>query len=368
MIDQFLKLVRIDSVSGEEREIADYLAGELKELGMEVFEDHAGVVLGTGTGNLIASWPGRLEVPAFVLVAHMDTVVPGKGVTPVIKGDAIYSSGDTILGADDKAGIAAILYALRRIRKENISHGPIEVVFTVGEEQGLEGSKSLEKDRVKARIGFVLDSSGEVGTLVVQGPVQNQIEVIVNGKAAHAGINPEDGINAIQVASKAIAGMQLGRIDGETTANIGIIQGGNARNIVPERVYIKGEARSLVAEKLKAQTEHMLERLDSAAREAGAVVEITAEELYPAFQLEAGEPALAIAEEAVRRIGLTPSREKTGGGSDANILNGYGIRTVNLGVAMRQVHTRDEHVFLKDIKLLSDLVYNICLVASEGGR
>ncbi|MDH7479579.1 MAG: M20/M25/M40 family metallo-hydrolase [Syntrophomonadaceae bacterium] len=364
LIRQFIELVTIDSPSGEERAVADYLKKELGELGMDVAEDGAGEKLGTDCGNLIARLEGNQAAPAILLAAHMDTVVPGRGIRPLLREGAIYSSGDTILGADDKAGIAVILEVMRRIREERISHGRIEVLFSVGEEQGLLGAKQLDFSRLSAEMGFVLDSSGEIGSFVVQGPVQNQIEATVSGRAAHAGINPEDGINAIQVAARAIANMRLGRIDEETTTNIGVINGGEARNIVPERVYIKGEARSLKTDKLDAVTQQMVKELEREAEAAGAAVEVRVERLYPAFCLSEDQAVVKVTEEAVRRVGLVPRREKSGGGSDANIINGMGIPTVNLGVAMRQVHTREEHIFLHDLEKLAALVLEICRVAA----
>lgn len=365
LIRQFIELVTIDSPSGEERAVADYLKNELGRLGMEVVEDGAGEKLGTSSGNLIARLEGNRDAPAILLAAHMDTVVPGRGIKPVLREGAIYSSGDTILGADDKAGIAVILEVVRQLREKRIPHGRIEVLFSVGEEQGLLGAKLLDYGQLSAEMGFVLDSSGEIGSFVVQGPEQNQIEATVSGRAAHAGINPECGINAIQVAARAIANMHLGRIDAETTANIGVIQGGEARNIVPEKVFIKGEARSLKPERLEAVTRQMVQELEREAEAAGAAVEVKVERLYPAFSLSEDRTVVKVAEEAARRVGLTPRREKSGGGSDANIINGMGIPTVNLGVAMRQVHTREEHIYLSDLEKLAALVLEICRVAAS---
>ncbi|NLK52086.1 MAG: M20/M25/M40 family metallo-hydrolase [Syntrophomonadaceae bacterium] len=351
VLEEFVRLVKIDSLTGEERQIADYLKRKLTELGLTVWEDTAAERLGTETGNLIARLPGNIDIPTIFWGAHMDTV-PGRGIEPVVRGEAVYSSGETILGADDKAGIAAILEAIQILKEEKINHGPIEVLLTVGEEEGLRGAKALDLNLLLAQFGFVLDSNGEIGSLVVQGPCQNLVEATIAGRAAHAGINPQDGINAIQVAAKAISAMRLGRIDDATTANIGVIQGGEARNIVPDKVYLKGETRSLKRERLEEETRQMQFCLENTAREMGATVKVEIELLYPEFCLSENEVVVQIAQDAVQRLGRQPSMDKSGGGSDANILNARGLRTINLGIAMRKVHTSEEHIFLRDLNLL----------------
>lgn len=360
-MEEFLKLVEIDSPSGEEKEIAHYIKETLQQQGVKVEEDAA--------GNLLARLPGDPGMPVLMIGAHMDTV-PARGVKGVIKEGAIYSEGDTILGADDKAAIAGLLSLVRKLREAREAHPPLELVFTVGEEVGLKGAKAFDVGRLQARMGFVLDSAGELGSMVVQAPVQNQMEVFITGRAAHAGINPEEGISAIKVAARAVAEMRLGRIDAETTANIGRIEGGEARNIVPERVYIMGEARSLVRAKLDAQTQHMEECFRKAAEEAGAGVEIKVELLYPEFCLKPDAPVVQLAREAALSLGLTPRLEKSGGGSDANIFNSRGLPTVNLGIGMRQVHTRQEHIYIRDLELIPELLMAICRAATKkkGGR
>jgi len=359
IVEEFLKLVEIDSPSGEEKEVAEYIKEALRSQGIEAEEDAA--------GNLLARVPGNPDLPALMMSAHMDTV-PARGVTGVVREGAIYSAGDTILGADDKAAIAGILSLVRRLKETSEAHPPLELVFTVQEEVGLKGSQAFDAGRLQAKMGFVLDSAGELGSMVVQAPVQNQMEVYITGRAAHAGINPEEGISAIKVAAKAIAGMRLGRIDAETTANIGRIEGGEARNIVPERVYIMGEARSLARAKLDAQTRHMEECFRRAAEEAGAGVEIKVELLYPEFCLPPDAPAVELAREAALSLGLSPVLEKSGGGSDANIFNSRGIPTVNLGIGMRQVHTRHEHIYIRDLELIPELLLAICRAAARAKK
>jgi len=350
LVKEFMELVRIDSISGYERKIADVLTNKLKELGLPVYEDGAGKKMGTGTGNLIARFPGNTPgTPALMLCAHMDTVQPGKGIKPLIKDDTIYSSGDTILGADDKAGIAAILEALRVVMETGIPHGELVIVFTIWEEGGLVGSSNIEFDRIGADMGIVLDSDGDPGNIIVRGPSQDKLIATVKGKAAHAGINPQDGINAIQVASRAVSNMKLGRIDEETTANIGIISGGKAINIVPDSVTIHGEARSMNPTKRAAQTESMCAALREAAEQAGASVEIQTETIYPDMHLDENEPVVRLAVSAAETLGLKPKLTSTGGGSDANFFNHYGLPTVNLGIGMKQVHTTEEYITIADL-------------------
>jgi len=348
VLAEFLELVQIDSVSGRERDIADALIIRLKELGFDVREDDAGRPSGNA-GNLIAVLPPAGGGEPLLLSAHMDTVEPGRGVRPVVADGVIRSSGDTILGADDKAGIAAILEAVRAIKEEGLSHGGLEVVFTIGEECGLLGAKRLDISRLRARLGYVLDGEGEPGSIVVQAPTQDKIGALVRGRAAHAGVNPQDGINAIQVAAHAIARMSLGRLDEETTANIGIISGGKAINIVPDSCHLQGETRSLDSRKRQAQTEAVCRILRQTAAEFGAAVDIVTETLYREFQLTAADRVVRIALDAAAALGLQTRLVKTGGGSDANIFNEKGIPTANLGIAMQNVHTTEEFIRVADL-------------------
>lgn len=351
LVDEFLELVRIYSPSRQERGIADLLKAKLTGLGLEVCEDKAGVAIGSGTGNLIArlqATAGQAK-PAIFFSAHMDTVEPGRDVEPVLAEGIISSKGETVLGGDDKAGIAAILEALRVIGKEGIPHGEIEVVFTVCEEVGLLGAANLDYGGLNSRMGFILDAAGPIGTIIVKGPAQVRIEASIIGKAAHAGVCPEEGISAIQVASKAISRMKLGRIDGETTANIGIIEGGKAINIIPELVNLKGEARSLKPAKLEAQARHMQETLEGVAAEAGAKTKVMTEHLYAHIDLTSESPAVQAAVRAAENLGIKAKLEATGGGSDANIFNGKGLAAVNLGIGMNQVHTTQETIAVEDL-------------------
>ncbi len=367
LVESFLTLVRIDSESGQEGALRDYLRERLQDLGMEVYEDEAGRILGGEAGNLIAWKPGELPGPSILLGAHMDTVVPGKGVKPVVEEEIIRSSGDTILGGDDKAGIAVIMEALQVLRERKIPHPPLEVVFTVSEEQGLMGSKHLDFARVRSKLGYVLDSDGETGHIVVRAPTQNEFSFTVLGRAAHAGMNPEEGLNAICVAAYAINHLNIGRIDEETTCNLGIISGGRARNIVADRVDLKGEVRSLTPAKLDAVTEEMIAIFQEKVREKGGQCEVEVRHLYPAFNLDPEEPVVQIAVRAARALGKEPVLARTGGGSDANILNGQGIRCANLGIGMKKVHTTEEYIAVDSLVESTRYVLQIIEEAGKMG-
>ncbi|NLY77767.1 MAG: M20/M25/M40 family metallo-hydrolase [Tissierellia bacterium] len=350
LLERFLNYVQIDSPTKYEREFADFIMKEMERLGLEVCMDDAGEKVGSNAGNVIGKLKGKTDGETILFSAHMDTVSPGKGIKPVIRDGVIYSDGTTVLGGDDKAGIAAILEAIETVIEKDLPHGDIEVVFSVYEEGGLYGAKNLDYAKLKAKKGFVLDSGGEPGEIVVQGPAQNKIHAKFIGKEAHAGVAPEKGISAIQMAADAISHMKLLRIDEETTANIGIISGGQATNIVTKEVEIQGEARSLSDEKLKNQTDHMVKCCEEAAEKFGGTVEIDVEHTYGAFKVEEDAEIIHKVKEACRNIGLEPFTTASGGGSDTNILNANGIQAVNLGIGERKPHTIEEHLHIKDLE------------------
>jgi tripeptide aminopeptidase len=345
----FLELVQIDSLSRREGAVAARLATEMRALGAEVSFDDAGTVLGGEVGNLIAHVPGTVDGPALLLCAHMDTVEPGVGVKPVIEGDVIRTDGTTVLGGDDKSGVAIVCECVRVCRERGLAHPPLDVVFTICEEVGLLGAKHLDLGRVRARRGLVFDSDA-VGFVFTRAPGANAIEVVVQGRAAHAGMAPERGVNAIQVAAEAIAQMRLGRLDAETTANIGLIAGGRAVNIVPQEVRIRGEARSHDPARLAAQTEHMQACFEAAvARHPGAALEFTVHVEYEPMVVPDDAPIMRLLFAAAARTGRRIESAGMGGGCDANILNRRGLEVVNLGTGMREIHTTAEWLKVSDM-------------------
>ncbi|ABO49627.1 peptidase T-like protein [Desulforamulus reducens MI-1] len=370
IIHEFLEMVQVDSESGAERQIADLLKDKLTVLGLEVVEDNAGshIEVGQTTGNIIGTLPANGgKGPLLLFSAHMDTVKPGKGVKPIREKGIISSAGDTILGSDDKAGIAAILEALRVIEEKQIKHGGIQVVFTIAEEKGLVGAKRLDYALIKAKLGFVLDSGGSPGEIIIKAPTQYSFKAAVKGKAAHAGIAPEHGINAIVVASNAIANLKLGRIDKETTANIGFISGGVATNIVPEKVVVEGEARSINPAKAKEQIDHMIEEFEKAAAKFSASVDIEPVKQYDNIDLAEDSLPVQIALRAAENAQIKPHLGQTGGGSDANVFNGQGIACANLGIGMSKVHTTEEFITEEHLVENAKYVVEIIKVAQEIG-
>lgn len=362
LVQEFLELVQIDSHSGKEGKIAKVLEKKLQDLGLDVTVDGAGEKVGGETGNVIARLKGTGDAPAILFSCHMDTVKPGEGVKPVIKEDVIYSDGTTILGGDNKAGIAAVLEGIRVIKENNIPHGDIEVAFSIWEEGGLFGAKYLDYSKINAKYGFVLDSGGSPGEIITTGPCQDKVNAKIFGKPAHAGVAPEEGVSAIMIAARAIENMKLLRIDEETTANIGVITGGEATNIVTPLVEIKAEARSLKEDKLDAQSAHMKEAFEKAAADFGGRVEMDIERMYPPFHVAEEDEIVIKVKEALAQMGIEGYTTATGGGSDTNILNGNGIKAVNLGIGEKKAHTLEEHIHIKDLVNSAKMVAQIIQV------
>ncbi|APB70741.1 hypothetical protein PPYC1_10410 [Paenibacillus polymyxa] len=359
IVQEFMELVQVDSETKNEQEISRVLKEKFNALGLEVMEDDSRERTGHGSGNLIVTWKaeGVEQAPKLFFTCHMDTVTPGKGIKPQLGEDGwIRSDGSTILGSDDKAGIAALFEAIRVVREQNIPHGQIQFVITAGEESGLMGARAMKPEVLDSDFGYALDSNGEVGSICIAAPTQARIEMKITGKSAHAGVNPEDGISAIQVASKAISKMKLGRIDKETTANIGSFEGGGATNVVCDFVLIRAEARSIVQEKVNHQIQHMREALETTTREFGAQGEFRSEVIYPAFSFTEHDEVVQVAQRAIQGLGLATSTFHSGGGSDANVFNGLGIPTVNLAVGYQNIHTTEEKIKADDLVKAAEVV------------
>ena len=373
--ERVLELVRIDSLSRKERAIALRLKEILEALGGVVFMDDAGNAVGGEVGNLVAHFDGNVEgAEAMLLSAHMDTVAPGEGVTPVVDGDVIRSDGTTVLGGDDKSGLAIILEVLQAVREEKVPHGHIDVVFTICEEVGLLGAKHLDLGLVRAKTGLVLDSDS-IGFLITKAPAVNHLEFEVHGLEAHAGICPERGISAIQVAARGIAAMRLGRIDEDTTANLGLVSGGTAVNIVPNRVMLTGEVRSHDEEKLERQTQAMVACLQDAA--AGATLELDGRlhetrvesrvrREYDRMDVSHDTAIVQRVHEAARNLGLAVDTVAKGGGCDANVLNKRGLQVANLASGMRDIHTVHEWLDVNDLVTAARIIHEV--VRLEGCR
>ncbi len=344
IIDEFCDLVRIDSPSLREAEVVAAIRDRLAEIGVEAETDGETEAFGGEAGNLIARVPGDTNAPTVLINAHVDTVEPGRGICPRVEGTVIRSDGTTVLGADDKSGVTIILAMLRHVLGEGLPHPPLEVVFTVAEEIGLCGAKALDYDSLEAEMGYVLDGGHTMGVITHAAPSAYRLGWEVRGVAAHAGVCPERGINAIRVAAEAIAEMPLGRLDHETTANIGVIEGGEATNIVPERAVVRGETRSHDDGKLERQRDLMVGAFATAARRHNAQVSADVSMTSRRFHLAADEPALRDAWRASESLGIRPRTERGGGGSDANIFNERGIPSVILATGPADVHTVKEWV------------------------
>ncbi|WP_129727131.1 M20/M25/M40 family metallo-hydrolase [Ectobacillus funiculus] len=360
LLNEFLELVQVDSETKFEAEICKVLKEKFSALGVEVFEDDTTAETGHGAGNLVCTLPATKEgADTIYFTSHMDTVVPGKGITPSVKDGYVVTDGTTILGADDKAGLAAMLEAVRVLKEQQIEHGKIEFIITVGEESGLVGAKALDRSLITAQYGYALDSDGKVGDIIVAAPTQAKIKTIIRGKTAHAGVAPEKGVSAITIAAKAIARMPLGRIDEETTANIGRFEGGTQTNIVCDHVLILAEARSLIGEKMQQQAQKMKEAFETVAEEMGGQAEVEIEVMYPGFKFADGDHVVEVAKRAVASIGRTPALHQSGGGSDANVIAGHGIPTVNLAVGYEDIHTTNEKMPIEELVKTAELVVAI---------
>jgi tripeptide aminopeptidase len=350
LLNTFLSLVQIDSLSGHEAAIGAELVARLRGLDMRVDVDDV--------GNVLGRWEESGDY--LLLSAHMDTVPPGTGIRPAVRDGVVYADGTTILGSDDKSGIAIILEVLASLREQG-RRPALEVALSVSEEIGLQGAKAMDRQWFRSRQALVLDAGGPLNRIVYGAPVSDKFDAVVYGHAAHAGSYPEEGVNAIAVAAKAIANMQLGRIDDETTANVGLIRGGQAVNVVPDLVEIHGEARSHDVAKLDAQIAAMRQALENAvAEQPGARVEVDIRRTYEAYRLSPTEPLIVRICDALADMGEeSPVFHLTGGGSDANILNTRGIAAVPISTGMQSVHTTAECIALCDMVRCADLVLRV---------
>ena len=365
LVLRFTDLVRIGSISKNEKQAGEFVRKQLAAMGIKSRADGSGARIGGNCGNIFASIKGSVKnAPKILLNAHIDTVTHEGKVKPLVRGGVIKSDGATILGADCKASVAAILEAVAVMRKKNIPHGDIGLLFTVAEEIGIYGAKYCDPGFLRSDYGFVFDG-GDVDQIINRAPSQVSFEADIKGRAAHAGTHPENGINAIKVASEAIAKIRIGRIDQETTSNIGMITGGAARNIVPESVHIKGEARSRSKAKLKRQMRHITDVLTRTCKKHKASLRLKVEPSYNLFEVKEGSKLIETAKAAICNIGLTPKIAVTGGGSDANIFNQRGLPCVIMGVGFHNIHTSKEFIRVDDLVKGAELVLSLIIESAK---
>jgi tripeptide aminopeptidase len=352
--ETFVRLCEIRSPTGEEREVADTIAAELRALGLELSEDDAAGPAQAGAGNLLARLPGRSD-EWVMFCAHIDTV-PHAGQIEVVESEGVFRSVDeTILGADNKAAVAVFMELVARYASEPPPVG-IELLLTVAEEQGLRGAKAFDVSALRSRCGFVLDHASAIGEVIVTSPTQQSVRADFHGVEAHAGIRPEDGRSAIAAAGAAISRMELGRLDEETTANVGVIRGGTSGNVVPGHCEIVAEARSLDAGRAAEVAGKLSDACAWGASEHGCDADVRIEELFRGYRIPPSSPALALAEAGLRRAGFEPERTATGGGSDANALVVEGFDCVLLANGTEANHTPEESVSARNL----DAMLEVC--------
>ncbi|HUQ23360.1 MAG TPA: M20/M25/M40 family metallo-hydrolase [Gaiellaceae bacterium] len=357
VLDLFLELAAIESPPGRERAVADRVIAELSGLGLQVDEDDAGPKIDSTIGNLLCRLPGRGDGgrPIF-LCAHLDTVPPQGPLQPVVGEDGIVrNAGGTILGADNKSAVVAMIEAARRIVEQRRPHAGVELLFTPKEEVGLVGAGAFDHTRLEAEIGFVYDQAAPIGEVIMGAPYQRSMLVRFHGRPAHSGMVPEEGRSAIAAAAHAIADLRLGRLDEETTANVGLIKGGSARNIVPEWCELEAEARSHDARKLADLVQEMLDTFAFAASVAECTLETEVSETYQGYRFKDDDPIVELARVALERCGYRLVPTLTGGGADANVFNTRGVPCLNLANGMAEIHTAEEHIAVADLDTMVDV-------------
>ncbi|NLO28216.1 MAG: M20/M25/M40 family metallo-hydrolase [Actinobacteria bacterium] len=366
LTELFLSLARIPSPSRHERAVADVVIRHLMELGLSVHEDEAGNAIEGDTGNLWCLVPGDGPDPHVAFGTHLDTVFCNGPIEPILDSDGVFrSASGTILGADDKVAVAAVLHATELLKESGRPFPSYELFFTVAEEVGLLGSRHMDERALRSPMAAVLDSSGPVGGMVVRAPSQESLHATFRGLAAHAGLEPERGRSAIQAAAMAVAGMQLGRLDDETSANIGVIRGGTAGNIIPDLCEIEGECRSHNDEKLTRVAASMVDAIQQAAAQTGVDVDVDLVHEYRSFALTSDSPAVRLGKAGISAIGLEAEIHSSGGGSDANVLNARGLPSINLQTGMMRVHSSDEYVTLDDLERLCALLLKLVELAPD---
>lgn len=357
-------LLSIYSPSKKESKVAQEVKNQLSDIGIDFFEDKANLAFDGDSGNIIAKLKGRPDMPKTVFNAHLDTVETEDPPKFNVENNVISSANDKPVGLDDKVGVALIIELFARIKKKNLVTGNVSAVFTVAEEIGLLGAKNLKKDAIEDGFIFVMDSHGEPGVIVTSAPSQKSINMVFKGAPAHSGIEPEKGRSAIVAVSGAISKMRLGRIDEETTANVGKIKGGSARNIVPGHVEVEAEARSRDEGKLDGQIRHMLETAENESKRNGCLFEYEVIDEYKSYKWEKTDPVVVMAEKAMKMAGVKPRIISTGGGSDTNTFNSLGLPAIALGCGYFNPHTAKEYLHVSDLDKVLEIMENLVTMAA----
>jgi tripeptide aminopeptidase len=355
VLDLFLELAAVPSPPGEERAVADRVLRYLRDCGLDPDEDAAGATVGSTIGNVYARIEPTAAGEPLFLCAHLDTVPATDTIEPVVEDGVVRNARPTILGSDNKAAAAAMLDAARRLLAERRPHAGVELLFTPKEEVGLQGAFAFDHTRLRARTGYVNDQAAPIGEIILGAPSSQALEVTFHGRASHAGMFPDEGRSAIAAAARAIAELRLGRVDEDSTANVGVITGGTAANIVPEWCTFVAEARSHDERKLADLVQSMQDAVTFAAGVAECEVETRANKSYRGYRFRRDDPAIRLAADALGRCGFDVSFGRSGGAADANVFNERGLSCVNLANGMTDIHTPDEHIAVADLDAMVEV-------------
>lgn len=362
-LDLFLALARLPTPPGRERAAIDLVRDQLAEFGVNAEEDDAGPRIDGDAGNLYARIPGTVPGTPIFFNAHVDTVPPSAPIEPVIRDGYVVNQQPTILGADNKASVAGMVDGIRSVLRDGIPHAGIELVITVQEETGLRGAKAFDTDRLEARVGYVYDVDGAPGGMVMRAPSQLTFNLLFRGKAAHAGIAPEAGRNAIQAAARALAGLAFGRVGPGASRNVGVISGGRQRNIVADLCAVEIEVRSLDDAEVGRLGQETIDAANAAAAETGCSVEVVQQREYTAYSLSANDQVVQMARTALLAAGCPPVELATGGGADSHVFNERGFACLNLSSGMEMIHSEDERIAVADVEALARITIELIRAA-----
>jgi tripeptide aminopeptidase len=365
LVDLFLELCAIPSPPGRERAVADRVRAFLEELGLAVDEDDAGDRIGSDAGNLYTRVEGNTDGLPIFLCAHVDTVPLDGRLEPVVVDGIVRNAGGTILGSDNKAAVVVLLEAVKRVVREARPHAGIELVFTPKEEVGLQGAAAFDHTRLVAGTGFVYDQGAAIGEIVLGSPHARTMDFRFHGRAAHAGMAPEEGRSAVAAAARAIADFRLGRLDHETSANVGVIDGGTGRNVIPEWCTVEAEVRSHDERKVTELVREMLETAAFAASLSDCELESDVRPSFPGYRFRESDDVVRLAAQGLRRAGFEPTYALSGGGADANVFNARGLACVNLANGMMEIHTPAEHIAVADLEAMVEVTLSLVDAARE---